>query len=137
MKYLFATISVLFCLAGSAANKNPQMHVCRVSGGEYQQVILAGDQVAFCRFGDAWAGAGGLLRALDGLPSVALSAYTSQGFVRAKSCEELGGVVVESELGLSFCQFSDGTWIETETLARGPQAYENRMLEAALRQLGL
>jgi hypothetical protein len=124
----------LFLGSLSVWAQNPLIRTCRLTQGQFLAIPFPGDQVAFCRYGEALIDALSIykLSDLQG-KSLAVSRFEASA---ANRCEDVQAVFVSTidDRGRSFelCRFSDDSWIELPTLQRGPRHVLNQGLVRAL-----
>lgn len=121
-------------LTSSAFASNPLIRTCNVTGGEFHVVIVNGQAHGICRFGKAAIDALSLLEATSServSESVMSFEKTAGG-----SCEDFQGVVLEIHdldgKPFDICRFYDRSFIEVNTLEKGPQSPDNQALLQAV-----
>ncbi|GIL17233.1 MAG: hypothetical protein BroJett040_09840 [Oligoflexia bacterium] len=124
----------IFCSLQVFAYSNPLIRICRINSGLFTEISVeqpASDKLPFCQFGQALVGSLSILEfQTEGRTSEALRAYKNSA-----DCEISGGSTLQGSadlLPVTFCQFSDGSVIEAETLRGGPQSPHNQMLNQVL-----
>ena len=140
-------LSGLFLSTGSAlalGETNPNLRICHILNKNYgaevyilalldsesDSYIDATDYIPFCRFGNAIMGTPTLLKH----HTQAFTAYkNSKG---NSSCGDYSAtdMVLSDDLGEKYvgCHFADESWVELETLRKGPSHSDNANLNAAL-----
>jgi hypothetical protein len=138
-----AAILVLFTSVAPAvqASEPPYARVCRTAGGQPWTVDFSGgNDLMLCRFGVAAIGAADFAELKwNGRETRSVREFLASTPARSAdaACANHGGdtqTATDSDgVGWQLCDFSDGSVVEVETLARGSSAASNASLVHALR----
>jgi hypothetical protein len=139
--------AILFLSAFPAmaiSDSNPNLRICHLLSSQYGAEVYilglvssetdsydhASDFIPFCRFGSAIMGTPTLLRR----GTVAYSAYKNS--TGRSSCSDYSATDMNliSDSGDRYvaCRFSDESWVELETLKKGPSSSANANLNRVL-----
>jgi putative hemolysin len=122
---LVSTFSLL-----AFARPNPLAIFCEKEGGKYEQVFAPNGAFGLCSFGAGKIGAKAFYEYAQGKAPLAVHSFFEGG-----ECGKEAVVKYENGADVSVCEFSDGTVIEAQTLARGAKAKANAKLSRALKWL--
>jgi hypothetical protein len=127
-------LCVLFFALPSFAT-NPQIRVCKLTGGVFHSIRTSDDEIGFCQYKSALIDAVSILETTSNEPkSAAVEAFESSPIA---NCLEAQATSVKGEdvEGRSFdlCVFDDGSSIGRETLMSGKNSADNADLVKALK----
>ena len=133
MKNLILIFVTLISSSGFATQKNPQIRTCNSSGGEFVSVATATDQVGFCQFDKALIGSLDLMLFNN---KEAIVQSVDMYMKNQTSCDNSARVQTVTVVGASetfkVCAYADGSFIELNTLTKGPNSSENQKLNQVL-----
>lgn len=131
MKKLLIVSAVIFSTATAFAFKNPQIRACYTVGGQFLVINTEDDQIGLCKIGNSLVGAIDILNK-DSRIEVPLSlSHYKRGIQVCKSQNITTLVTFEGE-EVTFCQYSDGSLIDIETVASGKNSERNTVLNNVL-----
>jgi len=129
-------ISILFISQLSFA-QNPQITRCHQSGGQFVVADMywhgQNDQVGFCKFGLATAGALDVMSFIDSQKNLLPQAFAdySNGITTC-SGEVVTARLVNSSTQMNVCIYSDNSMIDVATLISGKEASQNQLFNLFL-----
>ena len=133
MKFIILSALLTLGFGAQAFAHNPQIHFCQLSGGQFHEIEVNGDQVGYCQFGKAYIDAVSFLMVTTNQGSTTATLAALGG---ANYCASAGGQVFKGQdfIGAPFdlCFFQDGSSIEVMTLSRGPYSSENALMVQGL-----
>lgn len=110
--------------------QNPQMHFCKLTGGQFFSIGLEGDMVGVCFEGAA------VIDSLSLMKDVTNQGETAAvvGLASGKDCFELNGKIVFSTdptfSSTAICRFDDNSFIGALSLGKPPTGHNDQLLRA-------
>lgn len=131
MKKLLIASAVIFSTATTFAIRNPQIRACYTAGGQFFVLNTEDDQIGVCKLGLSLVGAIDILNK-DSRIEVPLSLSHYKRGIQVCQAQNVTTLVTFEGEELTFCQYSDGSLIDIETVASGKNNERNAVLNKVL-----